>query len=82
MSKVFRVVSAGALLVAAIPLSALAQVSQNVQVQVQVQGNCTVYRALQRQLRRANAAGDNQPDDHGPGDATLQRRRGADSRGQ
>jgi spore coat protein U-like protein len=42
MNKLHRVVAAAALLAAGIPLGALAQVSQNVQVQVQVQGNCTV----------------------------------------
>ena len=41
MSKLNRVLAV-ALLTAGIPLGALAQVSQNVQVQVQVQGNCTV----------------------------------------
>ncbi len=42
MKLFIRVRSAALLLAAAIPLGALAQVSQNVQVQVQVQGNCTV----------------------------------------
>ena len=42
MNRLCRVLSAVALLAAGIPLSALAQVSQNVQVQVQVQGNCIV----------------------------------------
>lgn len=41
MSKLNRVVAA-AVLLAGIPLGALAQVSQNVQVSVQVNGNCTV----------------------------------------
>ena len=41
MNTLHRVVAA-AVLTAGIPLCALAQVSQNVQVQVQVNGNCTV----------------------------------------
>jgi ABC-type proline/glycine betaine transport system permease subunit len=41
MSK-FNRVFAAAVLLAGIPLGAFAQASQNVQVQVQVQGNCTV----------------------------------------
>jgi spore coat protein U-like protein len=41
MSK-FNRVFAAAVLLAGIPLGALAQVSQNVQVSVQVNGNCTV----------------------------------------
>ena len=42
MKRLCRLVYAGALLAVGIPLSALAQVSQNVQVSVQVNGNCTV----------------------------------------
>ena len=63
MKRLCRLVYVGALLAVGIPLSALAQVTQNVQVQVQVQGNCTVYRARQRQLRPTDTAGGNQPHD-------------------
>jgi spore coat protein U-like protein len=42
MKRLCRLVFVGALLAVGIPLSALAQVTQNVQVQVQVNGNCTV----------------------------------------
>jgi spore coat protein U-like protein len=45
MSK-FKRVLAAAVLLAGIPLGALAQVSQNVQVSVQVNGNCTVTAPL------------------------------------
>ena len=48
MKRLCRLVYVGALLAVGIPLSALAQVTQNVQVQVQVNGNCSVYRARQR----------------------------------
>jgi spore coat protein U-like protein len=42
MKRLFRLVYVGALLAVGIPLSALAQVTQNVQVQVQVNGSCSV----------------------------------------